>query len=279
MEGKDVFSASVEKEVPKAEAFEVNKSRSGLDPVLSRLREERVPKGHDDHLPVFRQQMQALKDANIPVIPMSDVLAWKRGEKNIPEESVVITMDDGWLGVHQFAYPILKEFNYPFTFYLYKKYVGPAGGRMTVSQIKEMLMDGAEWAATASRHQALSAKNGKTPEQYRRGSTRRSWRSKKLLEETFQVPCTTFAYPYGPRREEIVQDDASMLATRRRVTVNPRSARGTRRMASCRASRRSATRTGISSWPPTSTVAVAASRTASSSRRTKWTPRGRNWWI
>jgi len=53
----------------------------------------------------FRQQMQAIKDAKLPVIPMSDLLAWKRGEKNIPEEAVVITMDDGWEGVYEDCLP------------------------------------------------------------------------------------------------------------------------------------------------------------------------------
>ena len=71
--------------------------------------------------PKFRDQMQAIKDSKIPVIPLSDVLAWKRGEKDIPEEAIVLTMDDGWEGVYQYAYPILKEFGFPFTVYLYKK--------------------------------------------------------------------------------------------------------------------------------------------------------------
>src|SRR5207248_4002479 len=33
---------------------------------------------------VFEQQMKMLKDRGITVIGMQDLLAWKRGEKNIP---------------------------------------------------------------------------------------------------------------------------------------------------------------------------------------------------
>ena len=43
----------------------------------------------------FRAQMQALKDAKIPVIPFSDYMKWRDGTKEIPESCVVITIADG----------------------------------------------------------------------------------------------------------------------------------------------------------------------------------------
>ena len=45
----------------------------------------------------FEAQLQTLKDEGIEVISMSDFLAWRRGEKNIPAKSAVITLDDGWV--------------------------------------------------------------------------------------------------------------------------------------------------------------------------------------
>src|SRR5262249_7218267 len=38
----------------------------------------------------FEAQMKQLKDAGITVIPLQDLLAWKRGEKNIPPRCAVI---------------------------------------------------------------------------------------------------------------------------------------------------------------------------------------------
>ena len=67
----------------------------------------------------FRSQMQSLKDAEIPVISLSDYLEWRAGSKEIPETSVIITIDDGYDDLVDVALPILKEFGYPFTFYLY----------------------------------------------------------------------------------------------------------------------------------------------------------------
>src|ERR1700756_1411731 len=45
--------------------------------------------------PAFEAQMKELKDRGITVIGMQDLLAWKRGEKNIPPRCAVITFDDG----------------------------------------------------------------------------------------------------------------------------------------------------------------------------------------
>lgn len=209
-----------ESEVPVAEPFELNKSS-----IVS------VMCYHDfaDHpsrgdmvinAPVFRAQLQAVKDAGIPVVPLSDVLAWKRGEKNLPDEAVCITMDDGWIGVHQFAFPILREFGYPFTVYLYKNYVNRGGRSMTVAQIRELLANGAELGSHSVSHQQLTARHGRTEAEYREWLRVEIEDSKKFIEETFGVPCRTFAYPYGNRNEEIAQ---MVLAAgyEAGVTVNP----------------------------------------------------------
>src|SRR6266536_1395159 len=43
----------------------------------------------------FEAEMKELKDKGITVISMQDLLAWKRGEKNIPPRCAVITCDNG----------------------------------------------------------------------------------------------------------------------------------------------------------------------------------------
>src|SRR5688500_16036149 len=41
----------------------------------------------------FEKQLVALKEHGFTVIPMQDLLAWRRGEKSIPDKSCVITID------------------------------------------------------------------------------------------------------------------------------------------------------------------------------------------
>lgn len=209
-----------EANAPKEEPFELNKS-SLVSILLYHDFVERILRNEMTvSIPVFRAQMQALKDGNIPVIPMSDLLAWKKGEKNIPDECVVITLDDGWLAQHELAFPILKEFGYPFTIYLYKKYVNIGGRSMKIEQIKEMLANGGELGSHSISHQPLAMKKGRTDEQYKAWLQEEIVDSKKWLEETFGTPCRTFAYPYGNKSEEVVE--LTMAAGyEAAVTTNP----------------------------------------------------------
>src|SRR5216117_2607504 len=57
----------------------------------------------------FEAEMKELKDRGITVISMQDLLAWKRGEKNIPPRCAVITFDDGWKSQYEVAWPIMKN--------------------------------------------------------------------------------------------------------------------------------------------------------------------------
>src|SRR5215471_20661189 len=67
----------------------------------------------------FEAEMKGLKDKGITVISMQDLLAWKRGEKNIPPRCAVVTFDDGWKSQYEVAWPIMKKYGYPFTMFIY----------------------------------------------------------------------------------------------------------------------------------------------------------------
>ncbi|NRB73949.1 MAG: polysaccharide deacetylase family protein, partial [Verrucomicrobiales bacterium] len=90
----------------------------------------------------FRDQMQAIRDAELPVISMREFLDWKQGKKPIPEQCVMITIDDGWKATHTLAMDVLKEFDYPFTVFLYKNYVGVGGRSMSPEEIREIAAAG-----------------------------------------------------------------------------------------------------------------------------------------
>lgn len=155
--------------------------------------------------PKFRQQMEAIRDSKIPVIPLSDVLAWKRGEKSIPEEAICITMDDGYVGVYEYAYPILKEMGFPFTVYLYKKYVAIGGRSMKWDQIKEMMEHGCEVASHTVSHAQLTKKGTKTDAEYELWLLNELKESKEFLEQHLGKPCLSVAYPYGNYSDTIME--------------------------------------------------------------------------
>jgi hypothetical protein len=113
----------------------------------------------------FEAQMQALKDSGIIVISMDDFLAWRRGEKRIPEKAAIISIDDGYLSGYNVAWPILKKFGYPFTMFIYTDYIkgGPKSGGQSISwdQLGEMRDAGVDIEGHTVSHSSLNARKGK----------------------------------------------------------------------------------------------------------------------
>lgn len=100
----------------------------------------------------FCCQMQYIKDAGLSVISMEDFLQWLRGERQLPERCILITIDDGWKSVWTDAYPVLKAYGYPFTTFLYTRYIQVQGDSMTKAQIQEMAEHGATIGSHSTNH-------------------------------------------------------------------------------------------------------------------------------
>ena len=64
----------------------------------------------------FAMHMQTLHDEKVPVMTVSDWLA--QPESTRAPLTVAITFDDGWLDNYEFAFPVLKQFNFPSTLYV-----------------------------------------------------------------------------------------------------------------------------------------------------------------
>lgn len=69
------------------------------------------------HTDIFREQMQYLKDNNIKVLSEKELHTHMK-KNTVPERCATITFDDIDRSVYTLAYPILKEFNFPFSFYV-----------------------------------------------------------------------------------------------------------------------------------------------------------------
>jgi peptidoglycan/xylan/chitin deacetylase (PgdA/CDA1 family) len=192
--------------VPKAETFELNKSAVvsilGYHDFKARGGSPMIINGTK-----FAEQMKAIKESGIPVISLNDVLEWRKGKKNIPEESIVITMDDGWEGVYTFAYPVLKEYGFPFTIYLYKKYVNIGGRSLSWDQIREMMKHGCEVGSHSVSHESLRGKKNRTDADQQLWLLGELKDSKEFLEKNLGITCTSFAYPFG-----IFDDSTTELA-------------------------------------------------------------------
>ena len=154
----------------------------------------------------FRKQMEAIKNLGLPVIPMADFQAWKRGEKDIADKSIVITIDDGWKAVYTDAYPILKEFGFPFTLFLYKNYVDGGGKALTSAMIEEMQKNGGTIGSHSVSHPypgTVKSHRRKGREAFDKFLRSELGESKRFLESKIGARVTTYAYPGGFHTEEM----------------------------------------------------------------------------
>jgi peptidoglycan/xylan/chitin deacetylase (PgdA/CDA1 family) len=168
----------------------------------------------------FEAQMKELKDRGITVIPMQDLLAWKRGEKNIPPRCAVVTFDDGWKSQYEVAWPIMKKYGYPFTMFIYTEGVrgGALGGgeAITWEQLADMRDNGIDIEAHSATHQDLReghnimlVSSGKRTRAKLTGPQYEQWMqnevvgSKQLLEQRLGIKVNCFAVPFGSYNEHV----------------------------------------------------------------------------
>ena len=170
----------------------------------------------------FEAEMKDLKDHGIKVISLQDLLAWKRGEKNIPPRCAVITFDDGWKSQYEVAWPILKKYGYPFTMFIYTEGVrgGALGGgeAITWEQLADMRDNGVDIQAHSATHQDLREGHnitlitgGKRTRTKLTGPQYQEWvrnevvGSKQLLEQRLGIKANCFAVPFGNYNENVKQ--------------------------------------------------------------------------
>ena len=154
----------------------------------------------------FRQQMQAIKDLGLNVISLEDFILWKQGKKTIPDRSILITIDDGWKSVYTDAYPILKEFGYPFTIYLYTNFINNGGRTLSNEQIEEMMQNGCSIGSHSVSHplpSKVKREKRKGTEPYLKYLRHEFGQSKNLLKAKFKKPITTYVYPGGHHDDEM----------------------------------------------------------------------------
>src|SRR5689334_14478456 len=169
----------------------------------------------------FEAQMKDLKDHGITVISLQDLLAWKRGEKNIPPRCAVITFDDGWKSQYEVAWPIMKKYGYPFTMFIYTEGVrgGSLGGgeAITWEQLADLRDNGVDIQDHSATHQdlreghtiTLAGPGGKRSRTKSTGQQYEDWMrnevvgSKDLLEQRLGIKVNCFAVPFGNYNEHV----------------------------------------------------------------------------
>ncbi len=145
---------------------------------------------------LFRRHLAFLRGRGYQGLSLTEFLSAAR-----PPKPVVITFDDGYRSLHEYALPALVEYGFPATIFMV---AGGVGGQnywetavgdvaepmLEASQMAEMQAAGISFGSHTVNHPHLTALS---PAEVRTELVD----SRRRLEDLLGKPCLTLAYPYG----------------------------------------------------------------------------------
>jgi len=147
---------------------------------------------------VFDQQMKYLKDNNYRVIPMSEFLEFLYYRSAIPKRSVVITIDGSHKSAYDIAYPILKKYGFPATFFVYSDSIGANETALSWNQLKQLKTDGFEVGSFAFSNRDIEVKKEKEDDQaYIVRIKRELFHFKQIIDKKLSQDTPYLAFPSG----------------------------------------------------------------------------------
>jgi len=154
---------------------------------------------------VFEKQMRYLKENNYRVISLRDIYDFLQYRCSLPERSVVITIDDGYRSAYDIAYPILNEFGFTATLFIYTNYVGISEGAITWHQVREMKRRGFEVGGHTVTHCDLTkAKEGEDDQAYLERIRKELIVSKQIIDKELKQDTVYLAYPYSNYNQRVL---------------------------------------------------------------------------
>lgn len=160
--------------------------------------------GEDDYpstnirLDQFDAHIHTLKEMGVTVLPLGKIVDALNNGEELPDKTVAITIDDGYLSVYEEAWPRLKAAGFPFTIFASTNQL--SGGRddyMNWDQMKEMLDDGGVYVG---HHGAAHAHLPRLSLDQVRDDILKA--NETFKEKLGFVPAI-FAYPYGEYGSDI----------------------------------------------------------------------------
>ena len=147
----------------------------------------------------FRQHMQYLSDNGYSTIDLYDLSRAVTNKQEIPPNSVIITLDDGYLDNYENAFPILQEFGLEATFFLATDFMDRGHpGYMTWDMIREMAEAGMRFEPHSKTHPDLTGQDREYVIYQVLGSM-------ETIEAQIGARPRYFAYPSGRYDEQVLE--------------------------------------------------------------------------
>lgn len=168
---------------------------------------------------VFEEQIKELVHEGCYFADPVEVMNFYNQKINLPEKSVMITFDDGYKGVFQYALPILKKYHVKSTLFVITSYINRPtflkweeldelfkSGLFTFGSHTDNLHHQIKFPRFLVTYSALLRfyANGETLKQYEARVLPDLIKSKKILEKRYRKSIFCFAYPFGSYTSEAI---------------------------------------------------------------------------
>lgn len=91
----------------------------------------------------FRAQMHYLKEQGITPVSLQQFLDWRSGKAGLPARCVLITLDEADISAYKVAFPVLREFGFPFVVFADGRNFQAGSAALDVEKLLEMQQAGA----------------------------------------------------------------------------------------------------------------------------------------
>jgi peptidoglycan/xylan/chitin deacetylase (PgdA/CDA1 family) len=152
----------------------------------------------------FRRQVDYLRN-NYSIVPLSKVVNFVKGKKEMFGRSVSITFDDGYEDFYLYVYPLLRKHNLPATVFVATGYIEKEWPfvqshpkMLTWDQIKEISNNNIEIGAHTVTHPNLQTKK---PEEV----AYEIIKSKEEIEKHLKRTVRFFSYPFGRYTNQVLK--------------------------------------------------------------------------
>jgi peptidoglycan/xylan/chitin deacetylase (PgdA/CDA1 family) len=154
----------------------------------------------------FRGHLELLRDNGFTVVSLVDALATLQGSNpdDLPDKAVAITFDDAYENIHTNAFPMLREFDFPFTVFVA---TDPIDQGFQEMMNWDQLRDLQEWGATITNHSRdhdYMVRHSPLDEDWLEAMLDNVGHAQQRLTDELgdSVP-RWFAYPYGEYNERL----------------------------------------------------------------------------
>ncbi len=139
----------------------------------------------------FEAQLAYLRDAGYTGVTLDDLIGYLAAGRPLPAKPVVLTFDDGYADAYSGAFPLLKQYGFPGTFFVITSFLDEGRpGYLTWEQAAQMQAAGMEIEAHSVTHPDLTGLGDDALVAEVQGA-------REAIEAHLHAPVRYFCYPSG----------------------------------------------------------------------------------